>query len=78
MFHYTNKEQTLTLNPRLSSLCFQKVKDPYSTYLELERYLSNKANPMKPIPEMPDTVKIQSHGFDEKSFRKAPERGKLK
>lgn len=62
---------TLTINPRLNKIGFQRVKNPYDAYQEIEMYLSNDLAKQKDnIPTIPDELKAQAHGFDHWSFRK--------
>lgn len=57
-------------NPRLSDFNFAKMMDPYTTYQELNIYLSNIAVPIKPIPHIDDVTMAEIKGFDKTSFRK--------
>lgn len=60
-------EYTCILNPCLKDYDFFKVKDAFTTYMELDMYmsgvLSNSGNDMVTIS---DTDKIHKHGFDYK------------
>ncbi len=64
-------EESITKCPNLRNLGFQRVKDPYTTFQEIDMYISGvmgqKQNPMITIS---DKSKILKHGFDLKlSFR---------
>ncbi len=63
------KESYYTVNGSLRAISFAKIKDPYTAYQELMMWMSNRAAPFKPIPEMSNDVKIASKGFDAHSFR---------
>ena len=65
-----DQPRTITYNPRLSDFNFAKVMDPYTTYQELNMYLSNIAVPIKPIPHIDDVTMAEIKGFDKYSFRK--------
>lgn len=60
----------ITYNCNLYLLQFMKVKDIYSTYQELAQYLSNQANPEKPLPILDDKTMRDIKGFDKFSFKK--------
>jgi len=67
-----NKEFTLTLNPNLKELEFQKFIDPYTTYQELDMFMSNQLSTDSVHPIMPvgtDVVIAESKGFNKASFR---------
>ena len=64
---YTAK---VTWNGCLREAEFYRIKDAYTAFQELSMYLSNQAQPRKPIPEMDDQTKAEQHGFDKFSFRK--------
>lgn len=53
---------------------FYKVKDSYSAFQELHMWLTNKAVPLKKVPEMSDEIKIEAHGYNKFSFRKEKKR----
>jgi hypothetical protein len=58
----------------LSAIGFQKVLPAFVTYNEIWKWLQNNQFPTRPIPEMPNDIKIHQAGFDlKKSFRKAKE-----
>lgn len=60
----------VTWNDLLNQFEFYRVFGPYQAFQELEMYLNNLARPMKPMPVIPDELKIQTHGFNKYSFRK--------
>jgi hypothetical protein len=62
----------LVINPRLHDLNFQKVKDAYQCYQELDMYLSGVLGKKENhIDTRTNIEKVRSHGFDEKyGFRK--------
>lgn len=64
--------EQVVLNENLSKYDFMKVKDPYTAYQELRVYVSNMAMPEKPMPIIPNDMRIHTHGFDKWSFRKEP------
>lgn len=61
-------------NPRLLDFKFQEVLPAHIAYNELNKFMCNRENPTKPVPEMSNDIKIEQHGFDLKtSFRKSKE-----
>lgn len=58
------------INCRLRDYDFYKVKDPYTAYQEIFMWFVNVAEPEPFVPQMDDKVKIDSHGFNQWSFRK--------
>jgi hypothetical protein len=58
--------------PVLKDLGFQRVKDAYTTFQEIETYISNNmCQKQNPMVVLSDKSKIVKHGFDYKlSFRK--------
>jgi len=62
-----------TINPVLKRLGFSKVIPNHTVIQELELYLNKLANPESAV-QMPDNIKIQSKGFDKKSFRRQKKR----
>lgn len=56
-------------NALLRPYNFAKVFDPQRAFQTIFMYLSNLARPEKPIPQIPDSMKIYTHGFDKHSFR---------
>jgi hypothetical protein len=74
-----NTRYKLTKNPRLASINFQKVIPPYQAYQSLRMWLSNKAMPNKPIPEISNKDMIVAKGFDLKtSFRNPKDKNKIR
>lgn len=61
----------LTLNPSLKKINFQKVVSCVDAFTQIDSYLFNELTENKEkIPNIPNDVKIFSHGFDKFSFRK--------
>lgn len=61
----------LTLNPNLKNINFQKMVSCADAFMQIESYLFNElAENKEKTPNMPNDVKISSHGFDKFSFRK--------
>lgn len=57
--------------PKFADYNLAKVLPPHEAYEKLYRYVANQQMPEKPIPVMPNDVKIELAGFDlKKSFRK--------
>lgn len=64
-------ELYLTVNPRLLDYCLQRLWDPWTTYQEVEMYLSNElAYGRQQMPEFDDSIKRDLHGFDNWSFKR--------
>jgi hypothetical protein len=64
---------SVTKNDILSQYQFFKVLDPYSAFQELEMFLGGIMAPEnKKMIEISDRYKIEEHGFDKWSFKKAP------
>lgn len=51
---------------------FYRVRDPNAAFQAVEQWLSNQANPNRPIPHVSDEDLAAAKGFDEWSFRKPP------
>jgi len=66
------EQKVLTVNPNLSLINFGKAVGPYDARQRIEQFLRNDLACENKILETPsDKVKIQAHGFDQKtSFRK--------
>lgn len=63
----------IILNPTLKEVEFFKVFDAKSAFLAIQTFISNILTNPEKEPEIPNKVKIESHGFDFKhSFRKDP------
>jgi len=60
-------------NPCLSTIDFQRVKDPYTALWELEGWLDSHARPDDAVvPVGDDITRLKAYGFDPKtSFRKS-------
>jgi hypothetical protein len=63
-------KKTLVINPCLRPYQFFKVKDTYTAFQDLAMFVSNMANPEKPIPTISNADMIYAKGFDKNSFRK--------
>lgn len=60
-------------NPNLGRLGFAARVDPWTAWQELDRYLGNDlARQVDPPNPIPDTLRRDIHGFDERSFRSEP------
>lgn len=66
-----NSYSVVTINPQLWRFNFIKCMDPFSTFIELEQYISNQLvdKDNKDI-KISDKLKAESKGFDKWSFRK--------
>lgn len=60
-------------NGILKDYQFYKVVDPYTAFQEIDMFMSGIMAPEnRPMVTIADKYKIQEHGFDKSSFRKAP------
>jgi len=60
----------MILNPKLSDFDFYKIKDAFSTFQDVQNYISGVIGVnTKPMIVVDDKYKIQQHGFDKWSFR---------
>jgi hypothetical protein len=67
---YTNNYYQI-INPNLKYFEFFKIHDVYSTYQQINMFVSGVlTNTEKEIPKISDELKLQSKGFDKWSFRK--------
>lgn len=58
------------VNPVLGNFCFQKIKDSFSAFQEIEMFLTNDlVKQVDPAP-LSDRDRAKAHGFDKWSFRK--------
>ena len=64
-----NDNKILIVNPILKDINFQKIKDPFTTFQCIERFLTNDLVVEPQIPEFSDELKRYSHGFDGMSFK---------
>lgn len=72
-----NKNVDVITYPLLNKYCFYKKFDVYSTFQQIEHYLTNELiRPDKIDIIIPDELKAQSKGFDKWSFRKMSEKRK--
>lgn len=67
---YRKNETEITYNGILKDFEFYRIFDPYSAFQELQMYLSNIAQPNRPIPAVSDEDMAAAKGFDKFSFRK--------
>ena len=66
-------DQGIVLNPILKEFAFAKVKDPYTAFQDLRMWLSNTAQPDRPMLSMSDQENANRLGHGGKySFRKPP------
>jgi len=74
IFVVDNSQRKVFINPLLRPYQFQKVKEPYIAYQEIEQYVGGVLlSPVSPIPEVPNDVMVEIKGFDPKwGFRKPP------
>ncbi len=63
----------LTKNGSLRDYEFYRLFPPYQAYQAIRMFLSNQANPQKPIPKITDEILAEAKGFDKYSFRKIKE-----
>ncbi len=56
-------------NAMLKKHGFFRVFDTFTAFQEIAMFVGNLAIPQKPMPVIEDKMKIQTHGFDEFSFR---------
>lgn len=59
-------------NPRLTDWQFFKKQDPNSCFQEISMFLENMSAPDRVPVVIEDKYRIEQHGFDKQSFRKAP------
>lgn len=63
--------QKITLNPKLSELDFERIKDANEAFQEISMYVANILVEQKETAPIEDKYRIEQHGFDLKtSFRK--------
>ena len=65
-------EPNIVYNALLSPHEFFRVFDTHAAFQEIAMFLGNMAIPQKPMPVIPDELKIHSRGFNEWSFRRPP------
>jgi hypothetical protein len=64
-------DRKITLNPKLSELDFERLKDAHQAFQEISMYLANITVEQKETAAVEDKYRIEKHGFDSKSsFRK--------
>jgi len=64
---------TLTVNPVLKDIGFQRIVDPFTAYQEIEMFLSGILGMNDPeTVDIEDKYMISQKGFDDMSFKKYP------
>ena len=64
-------DRTITLNPKLAELDFERIKDANEAFQEISMYVANILVEQKETAPVDDIYRIEQHGFDLKtSFRK--------
>ena len=71
-------EQVITYNARLINLQFYRIFNNYAAFQEIYSYISNLAQPEKPIPKISEKDMRDAKGFDDWSFKKLPTKHKKK
>jgi hypothetical protein len=72
-FLHSNESDRVIINPNLKKYKFYKIKDAFTAYQEISMFLGGVLSmPFKPVVDIEDKYKIQSHGFDKWSFKKLP------
>lgn len=67
------RDHALIKNPILKDYNFFRLKDPYVAFGEISQFISGVLSSNKKLPvEFTDKEKLQSHGFDNWSFKKEP------
>ena len=70
---YPKCQHSIIYNDSLQKIQFVRLFDPYMAFQEIYSYISNIAQPLKPIPDISDRDMLEAKGFDKKwSFRKEP------
>jgi len=65
------REETVIINPTLRKIEFQKVKDPYTAFQDIDYFISNFMGRMPEMVVLSNDDRLEKHGFDKKtSFRK--------
>ena len=73
-FGFKNDDSKLYINPKLKDYHFAKVMDPYTTFQEIQMYVSGVLGVSKDGTEFPATEKekVAQHGMNKWSFRRPP------
>ncbi len=72
---YIISYETMYEGGSLKEFAFQKVKDPYTAFQELNMYVSGVLGGQSPkMIEIEDVVRLEGHGFDKKSSFRNMER----
>lgn len=71
---YYDLDQKVIVDARLNAFQFQKIKDPYTAYMELDGFISGTfGKSCGDTVQISDKDKVHKHGFDPKyGFRKRP------
>ena len=73
------RPKEITINPSLKEVRFMTVKDVYTTFQEIQMFISGVLGTgTKETVDITDDVKRDKHGFDNKSFKKEPSEKKRK
>ena len=64
-----SSNRQLIVNPVLKDINFQRIKDPFTAFQEIERFITNDLVKETPIPEFDDSIKRDYHGFGDMSFK---------
>ena len=73
-FIYDYSGSPLIINPVLKDIGFQKVVDSWTTFQEIQMFISGVLGTGEnDTIEVSEDVKIKQHGFDKWSFRRPPE-----
>ena len=76
-YSYNERDQVMTLNPRLADYEFFRVMDPVTTFQNLEMWLGGVVSQREnSTVNISDKDRVFQHGFDDYSFRKYPEKTK--
>ena len=71
----SNQHVVVLKNTNLKEMQFYKVMDPFTTFQEIDMFISGIMAPEnRPMVQIADKYKIQEHGFDKFSFRKPKEK----
>jgi hypothetical protein len=69
-------DNQVIINPCLKNFGFQVVKDPFSTFQEIQSFISGvMGGSSPPMVEIEDKYRIDMHGFDKHSFRSSKRPG---
>jgi hypothetical protein len=75
--HRTEEKVLVVTNPVLRDIEFYKVFEAWAAYQELDMYWGGILAPeSRPMAQIEDKYRVEQHGFDKLSFRKAPTKPK--